>query len=270
MSTNTQNESRENKGRFAPGNPGGPGNPFARQVAALRQALLNSVTADDIQAVAKALIQRASEGNVQAAKLLLSYSIGKPQPAPEPDHMDADEWDVYRETVPMKQESGVVVGAGVPEAHLKVARMMRPLVAQMMGQEMAAMFMETPEQREAKEAAAAADAERMMNSPGPELSAELESALNGEASPNGSNGSPPPLPNGYYGEARPSPNGHFGTPPSPNSDRMRHPGCAPSCCFLPSPPVLRGRGAGGEGDGPRGNTLPNRGMLSPLTPALSP
>jgi len=225
MTTNTQNESRENKGRFAPGNPGGPGNPFARQVAALRQALLNSVTPDDIQTVAKALIQRASEGNVQAAKLLLSYAIGKPQPAPEPDHMDADEWDVYRETVPMKQESGVVVGAGVPEAHLKVARMMRPLVAQMMGQEMAAMFLETPEQREAKEAAAAAEAERMMNSPGPDLSAELEDTLNGES---------PPSPNGHYGERPPSPNGHYGdapsrnglngsSPPSPNGDRARHP-----------------------------------------------
>jgi len=222
MSTNTQSE---NKGRFAPGNPGGPGNPFARQVAALRQALLNSVTADDIQAVARALIQRASEGNVQAAKLLLSYAIGKPQPAPEPDHMDVDEWNVYRETVPMKQESAAVVGSGVPEAHLKVARMMRPLVAQMMGQEMAAMFMETPEQREAKEAAAAADAERMMNSPGPELSAELESALNGESppSPNGHYGATPPSPNGHYG-APPSRNGSNGSPPpSPNGDRLRNP-----------------------------------------------
>jgi len=235
MSTNTQNESRENKGRFAPGNPGGPGNPFARQVAALRQALLNSVTPDDIQTVARALIQRASEGNVQAAKLLLSYAIGKPQPAPKPDHMDADEWNIYRETVPMKQESGVVVGAGVPEAHLKVARMMRPLVAQMMGQEMAAMFMETPEQREAKEAAEAAEAERMMNSPGPDLSAELEDALNGESppSPNGHYGERP-SPNGHYGDRPPSPNGHFGAPPSrnglngsappsPNGDFQRHP-----------------------------------------------
>jgi len=222
MSTNTQSE---NTGRFAPGNPGGPGNPFARQVAALRQALLNAVTPDDIHTVAKALVQRAAEGNVQAAKLLLSYSIGKPQPAPEPDHMDADEWNVYRETVPMKQESGVVVASGLPEVHLKVARMVRPMVAQMMGQEMASMFLETPEQREAKEAAEAAEAERMMNSPGPDLSAELESALNGEPppSPNGYNGEVRPSPNGYNGEARPSPNGHLGAPPSPNGDRMRHP-----------------------------------------------
>ena len=39
---------RDVQGRFRPGNPGGPGNPFARKVAALRKALLDSVS--EIQA----------------------------------------------------------------------------------------------------------------------------------------------------------------------------------------------------------------------------
>ena len=34
---------RDARGRFAPGNQGGPGNPFARRVAALRQSLLDAV-----------------------------------------------------------------------------------------------------------------------------------------------------------------------------------------------------------------------------------
>ena len=72
QAANPANDGRDAKGRFAAGNAGGPGNPFARQVAALRQALLDSVTPADMQAVAKALIQHAVAGNVQAAKLLLS------------------------------------------------------------------------------------------------------------------------------------------------------------------------------------------------------
>ena len=75
---------------------------FARQVAALRQALLASITPKDMQDVAARLLDLAKDGNVQAAKLLLAYTIGKPQPAPEPDRMDADEWEVYQDTSVMK------------------------------------------------------------------------------------------------------------------------------------------------------------------------
>src|SRR5262245_34093278 len=50
---------RDRRGRFVPRNPGGPGNPFARQVAALRQAVLDAVTAADIQTVIRKLIELA-------------------------------------------------------------------------------------------------------------------------------------------------------------------------------------------------------------------
>jgi tetratricopeptide (TPR) repeat protein len=39
---------------------------------------------------------------------------------------------------------------------------------------------------------------------------------------------------------------------------------------LPSPPVLRGRGAGGEGAEPAENAAPPQGATNPLTPSLSP
>ena len=45
---------RDAHGRFARGNRGGPGNPFARQSAALRQALQSAVTAQDISAITAA------------------------------------------------------------------------------------------------------------------------------------------------------------------------------------------------------------------------
>lgn len=67
---------RDAGGRFAKGNPGGPGNPHARQVAELRSALLSAVSIDDLLAVIKALVQKAQGGDVQATKLLLDRLLG--------------------------------------------------------------------------------------------------------------------------------------------------------------------------------------------------
>ena len=74
-------EGRDASGRFAKGNAGGPGNPYPRRVAALRQALLECVTEDDIRAIAKAVIEEAKTGNVAAAKLIFQYVLGKPDSA---------------------------------------------------------------------------------------------------------------------------------------------------------------------------------------------
>jgi hypothetical protein len=71
------NSERDDKGRFAPGNAGGPGNPFAAKTAQLRSALMDAVTDDDIQAVAQTLIQEARSGNVQAGRELLDRTLGK-------------------------------------------------------------------------------------------------------------------------------------------------------------------------------------------------
>ncbi len=71
-------------GRFANGNPGGPGNPHGRRVADLRAALLDAVTPEDIHAVAKALVARAKAGEVPAIRELLDRLMGKVQAA-EPE-----------------------------------------------------------------------------------------------------------------------------------------------------------------------------------------
>lgn len=76
---------RDSDGKFAKGNLGGPGNPFARQTAALRKELINSVTRDDIRAIAHKLMEQSKSGDVPSAKLLLGYLIGKPAPAVDPD-----------------------------------------------------------------------------------------------------------------------------------------------------------------------------------------
>jgi len=97
-STNGDN-GRRTDGRFAPGNPGGPGNPYARRVAELRAALLGAVTAEDLAEMARALVVKAQAGDVPACKLLLSYLVGHPAaPAPgvDPDRLAEHEAEVVR------------------------------------------------------------------------------------------------------------------------------------------------------------------------------
>src|SRR5262245_52754947 len=95
---------RDSNGRFAHGNKGGPGNPFSRQVAALRQALLRAVTPQDMEDIARKLRQMALEGDKGAARLLYSYTVGKPAPTVEPDRLDIDEFRIYQEEAASQQQ----------------------------------------------------------------------------------------------------------------------------------------------------------------------
>ncbi len=87
---------RDGKGRFARGNKYGPGNPFARQTAALRSALLRKLTEEQIERVADKLIEQALEGDLAAIRLVLLYAIGKPTPAMNPDDLDRQELEYHR------------------------------------------------------------------------------------------------------------------------------------------------------------------------------
>jgi hypothetical protein len=87
---------RDGKGRFAKGNKYGPGNPFARQTAALRSALLRQLTEEQIEQVAALLLQKALEGDLAAIRLVLLYAIGKPTPAVNPDDLDREEFEYHR------------------------------------------------------------------------------------------------------------------------------------------------------------------------------
>src|SRR5262249_15213130 len=87
------NVGRDVHGRFTKANPGGPGNPFARKVAALRKALLDSVSEQDVKEMVEVLKQQARQGDKAAIKLILQYCVGKPAPPNDPDRMDVDEWD---------------------------------------------------------------------------------------------------------------------------------------------------------------------------------
>jgi hypothetical protein len=92
----TMNSGRDTRGRFARGNVGGPGNPFARRVAELRMVLVETVTDDELRIVAGQLMVKAKFGELAAIKLLFQYVLGKPAATVDPDTLDLDELDLYR------------------------------------------------------------------------------------------------------------------------------------------------------------------------------
>jgi len=70
---------RSESGRFAPGNSFARGNPHAQRVGALRSALLDAVTEDDVREVLAALIREAKDGNVAAMREFFSRVLGQPE-----------------------------------------------------------------------------------------------------------------------------------------------------------------------------------------------
>jgi hypothetical protein len=88
-------EGRGSDGKFAKGNAGGPGNPFARQTAALRSAILRFMTPEKIEELVEVIYEQALQGDMRAAKLILSYSVGQPRPAVDPDRLDVEEMDLF-------------------------------------------------------------------------------------------------------------------------------------------------------------------------------
>jgi hypothetical protein len=89
---------RTPRGQFAKGNPGGPGNPHAKRVAWLREALLEAVSEDDLRAIARTLVKKAKGGDLPAIRELLNRVIGK-----APDDAEASPPEV------------ILVRTGVPE-----------------------------------------------------------------------------------------------------------------------------------------------------------
>src|SRR5204863_3521573 len=75
-----------------------------RQVAALRKVIINRLTEEDLLAITEALLAKAKQGSVGAAKLLLAYGIGKPASAPDPDHLDGQELKHFKDQVEMVNE----------------------------------------------------------------------------------------------------------------------------------------------------------------------
>src|SRR5581483_12448346 len=94
---------RSTDGRFATGNRGGPGNPFARQTAALRAYLINHVTERDLQDILDVLLLNAKAGHLPTIKLLFAYILGQPKPVVEPDLLDLQEMQMLQQAAQAPQ-----------------------------------------------------------------------------------------------------------------------------------------------------------------------
>jgi hypothetical protein len=146
-------EGRDAKGRFTKGNPGGPGNPFARHVAKLRSALVQCVSEEDIRRIAEGLLFNARLGHLPSIRILLMYVLGKPSGAINPDTLDIEEW---RQLVqPLAQ-----IMAELPQALMSVpaptatdmVRTAQPYAQRMVGEELTAPPPEAEEEAGEREA----------------------------------------------------------------------------------------------------------------------
>lgn len=78
-STTVANGDHDAAGRFLPGNKAATGNPHAKRIARLRTKLLATIRPADLAAVVKSMLDKARDGDVAAARLLLEYSLGRPE-----------------------------------------------------------------------------------------------------------------------------------------------------------------------------------------------
>jgi hypothetical protein len=127
-STNGGN-GRDGRGRFTAGNRGGPGNPFARQTAALRRAFLAVVTPQHLEAIARMLVERARGGDLAAVKLLLLYVIGRPAEAADPDTLDVQEWQLFQQSQASAEQVQAALGGLALELACPMVRATRGPIA---------------------------------------------------------------------------------------------------------------------------------------------
>ena len=70
-------ENRLPNGCFAPGNPGGPGNPLQGSVTKYRQAINEAVSIEDLKDIIRKMVEQAKAGNERAGKVLIERLAGK-------------------------------------------------------------------------------------------------------------------------------------------------------------------------------------------------
>src|SRR5262245_2045611 len=131
---------RDASGKFTVGNHGGPGNPHARQVAALRKHHLACATPEDVAAVYKAILDAAVGGSVPAQRLYFELLFGKNLKALDPDRIDAHEFEINKETAVSDPEMTALVSSPDPQTALRVTRIMRPITGSIIASKLTDML----------------------------------------------------------------------------------------------------------------------------------
>ena len=197
---------RDKKGRFAKGNPGGPGNPYARQVGAIRKQMIEFMTPERVEQYMQALLDYTLKGNMQAAKLLAEHTAGKPLPGADPDRMAMDEWQKRMETTVMMQQLPQLIQTPHPGLPLGMVRETQPLVTEAMSAKLGAVLSDPDQHVEEMPDLEFADDDEDLLPP-------ADAA--GPPSPNGGNGRAAARTVARPGATAPSPNGGNGRPPAP-------------------------------------------------------
>lgn len=82
------NGARTLAGQFAAGNKFGKGNPLARQQARIRAMIVEAVSEEDFRAIIAAMVDRAKEGDMVAARELLNRLAGRPPTGIDPEQLE--------------------------------------------------------------------------------------------------------------------------------------------------------------------------------------
>jgi hypothetical protein len=188
-STNNEHDGRDANGRFAKGNKGGTGNPFARKVAELRAALVNFVTEDDMKHLCFVLKMRAEGGDMVAMKLLFQYVLGKPTETVDPDRLDVDEWRKMQEKSRPPEEATRVMGGLPAHTVCEVTKVAWPCAVEQAFQQPLLAGIRVLDQRDARRAAKATEPTK--ETPPPSPKGDNGRAEDTAPKTNGSNG---PLP----------------------------------------------------------------------------
>src|SRR5581483_11386116 len=102
--------SRDASGRFVAGTSAGPGNPHARHCARMMALFRNAISEQDMLTIIFTIRDKAIQGDMTAAKIILNYNLGKPPAAPDPDQLDRNEWDGYQKDAMTLDEMKHVLG----------------------------------------------------------------------------------------------------------------------------------------------------------------
>ena len=135
-------------GRFLTGNRVGPGNPYARQVAALRQEALNRCPPERYGQLVETYLRLAEEGDLEAAKFIFPYLVGKPKPASDPDRLDMEEFQGYRETANWMEEVPALLTRPSRWMPLNILREGQPAITQERGNQLGYILRTEGKERE--------------------------------------------------------------------------------------------------------------------------
>ena len=110
--------------------------------------MLDAVTAEDLQTIVRRLIQQAREGDVPAARLVFSYTVGKPDKAVDPDSLDQQEWQQFRQNAVPNQELLLLLQLLQAPLACSILRAALPHLQQQMAQTLAQQLNQPPEDTE--------------------------------------------------------------------------------------------------------------------------